>query len=70
MCDVCWSSQMNDRPNSWKVVIEGPTGPELAGSAFELLFAFSDKEGAQAHAECFRKTGIKYAVSDERGNIS
>jgi len=61
---------MNARPNSWKVVIEGPTGPELAGSAFALLYAFQSKEEAENHAECFRKTGIKYALSDERGNIS
>ena len=57
---------MDDRPNSWKVVIVGPTGAALAGSAFELLYPFQSKEGAEEHAECFRKTGIKYAVSDEQ----
>jgi hypothetical protein len=59
------------QPNKqWKVAILGPTGAAIDGSAFQLLFAFSDKEEAQAHADCFRKTGVKYALSDERGNIS
>ena len=61
---------MNDRPESWKVVIVGPTGAALAGSAFELLYAFPSKEEAEEHADCFRKTGIKYALCDERDNSS
>jgi hypothetical protein len=57
---------MNDRPRSWKVVILGPTGAALAGSAFGLLYSFPTREEAEEHAEYFRKTGIKYAVYDER----
>jgi hypothetical protein len=35
----------------WKVVIAGPTGAVLAGTAFELLYAFPSKEEAERHAE-------------------
>jgi hypothetical protein len=59
------------QPNKcWKVAILGPTGAGLAGSAFDLLYPFPSKEEAENHAECFRKTGIRYALSDERGNVS
>jgi hypothetical protein len=61
---------MNDGPNSWKVVIVGPTGVAIDGSEFGLLYSFPTREEAEEHAECFRKTGIRYALSDERGNIS
>jgi hypothetical protein len=61
---------MNDRPESWKVVIVGPTGAALDGFAFRLLYSFPSKEEAEEHAACFRKTGINYALSDERGNLS
>jgi len=57
---------MNNQLASWKVVIVGPTGSALDGSAFELLYPFPTRAEAEAHAECFRKTEIKYAVYDER----
>ena len=60
----------NDRPNSWKVVVVGPTGPTLNGSAFGVLYSFPTREEAQEHANCFRKTGIKYARRDENGNLT
>jgi hypothetical protein len=60
---------MNDQrqPASWKVPILGPTGAALAGSAFELLYAFPSKEEAEEHAECFRHTGVKLALHNGRG---
>jgi len=61
---------MNDRPESWKVVIVGPTGVAVNKPAFKLLYSFPSKEEAEEHATCFRKTGIKYALCDERGNLS
>jgi hypothetical protein len=57
---------MTNQPVAWKVVIVVPTGAAIDGSAFELLFGFPDKEEAQAHADCFQKTGVKYALADER----
>jgi len=59
-----------DQPTSWKIAILGPTGAVLAGSAFELLYAFPSKEEAEAHAECFRHTGVKLALCDEQGRGS
>jgi hypothetical protein len=55
---------------SWKVVIVGPTGAAIDGSAFRLLYSFPTEEAAEKHAKCFRKTGIRYALCDEWGNIS
>ena len=62
--------QMNVLPNSWKVVIVGPTGSVLTGSAFELLYSFPSKEEAEAHAACFNKAGVKLALCDEHENLS
>ncbi len=55
---------------TWKVAIVGPAGAVVNTPAFELLYPFPSKEEAENHAECLRKTGIKYALSDERGNVS
>jgi hypothetical protein len=46
----------------WKVVIVGPTGAALEGSAFELLNSFPSKEEAENHAACFSKAGVKLAL--------
>jgi len=61
---------MHDQPTSWKVAIVGPTGVAVEGFAFRLLYSFPTREEAEEHAECFRKTGIKYALCEERGNLS
>jgi len=61
---------MNDRPESWNVVIVSPTGAAIDESAFGLLYAFPTREGAEEHADCFRKTGLKYALRDENGNLT
>lgn len=60
---------MKDPPNSWKVVIVGPTGAALDGSAFGLLYSLPTREEAEEHAECFRHTGVKLALCDERENV-
>jgi hypothetical protein len=55
----------------WKVSIVGPAGTVYIDTdAFKLLYPFPTKQEAEAHAECFCKTGIKLALSDERGNLS
>jgi hypothetical protein len=61
-------AEMTDK--SWKVAILGPTGAAFAGSAFELLYAFSSKEEAEEHAEGFRHTGVKIALRDTERNPS
>jgi hypothetical protein len=61
---------MNNQSSTWKVAILGPTGPALAGSAFDLLYAFPSKEEAEEHAECFGKAGVKLALCEERRNES
>ena len=50
----------------WKVVIMGPTGTALTGAAFVLLYSFPAREEAEAHAECFRNTGMKVTLRDEQ----
>ncbi len=60
---------MNDKPTSRKVVIVGPTGPTLDGSAFGLLYSFPTREEAEEHAECFRHTSTKLALCDEAGIV-
>ena len=54
----------NDRPNSWKVVVVGPTGPTLDGSAFGVLYSFPTREEAEGHAACFSKTGTEYTLCE------
>jgi hypothetical protein len=50
----------------WKVAIVGPSGAVFKDTnAFNLLYSFPTKEEAEAHAECFLKTGIKLALYDE-----
>ena len=61
---------MNNPPSSYKVTILGATGAVLASSAFELLYAFPTREEAEEHAECFRHTGVKLALCNERGDSS
>jgi hypothetical protein len=61
---------MNDRSESWKVAIVGLIGAAIDGPAYGLLYSFPSRAEAEEHAACFRKTGVKYAFSDERGNLS
>jgi len=53
---------MDDRPNSWKVAILGPTGAAIGGSAFRLLYSFPTREEAEEHAACFNKAGVRLAL--------
>jgi hypothetical protein len=53
----------------WKVVIMGPTGIAYNTPAFRLLYSFSAREDAEAHADCFRSV-MKVALCDERGNLT
>jgi|HubBroStandDraft_6_1064221.scaffolds.fasta_scaffold58029_6 hypothetical protein len=56
---------------NWKVVILGPTGRVYKDTnAFKLLYSFPTREEAEEHATCFSKTGIKYALADEQGNLA
>jgi hypothetical protein len=48
----------------WKVVIVGPAGTVMDETASRLLYSFPSREEAEAHAECFRKTGIKLVLCD------
>ena len=59
---IVGASQMNFRPESWKVVIMGPTGPASDGSALGLLYSFTTSEEVEEHAAYFRKMGITYAL--------
>ena len=55
----------------WKVAIVGPTGAVYRDTnAFKLLYLFPTQEEAEEHATCFSKTGIKYALADEQGNLT
>lgn len=55
----------------WKVAIVGPTGTVYAyTNAFRLLYPFPRREEAEEHSTCFSKTGIKYALTDEQGNLT
>ena len=53
---------MDGESTTWKVAILGPTGAALAGSAFELLYAFPSKKEAEEHEECFRHTDVKLGL--------
>ena len=53
----------------WKVVIVGPTGVAVDGSAFRLLYSFPTREEAEEHAKCFSKAGVKFPMCDERGSV-
>ncbi len=53
---------MDDRPNSWKVVIVGPKGAAIDGSAFGLLYSFPTRAEAEEHAKCFSKAGVRLAL--------
>jgi hypothetical protein len=38
--------------------------------AIRLLYPFPTWEEAEEHATSFSKTGIKYALADEQGNLT
>jgi hypothetical protein len=46
----------------WKVVFVGPTGAATTNAAFGLLYPFPTPEEAEAHAACFRTTGMQVEV--------
>jgi hypothetical protein len=46
----------------WKIVFVEPAGAAIANAAFEMLFPFPTREAAEAHAACFRFTGMKVEV--------
>jgi hypothetical protein len=52
----------------WKVVSVGPTGAAIANGAFGMLYAFPTREEAEAHAMCFRITGMKVEVRNVTEN--
>jgi len=55
---------------SWKVAILGSAGEAVEGAAVQLLYSFPTQAEAEAHAECFRHTGVKLALCDEHENLS
>ena len=49
----------------WKVAIVGPDGAVETNAAFGLLYSFSTREAAEAHAACFRFAGTKIVEREE-----
>jgi hypothetical protein len=49
----------------WKVALVGPTDAVQTNTAFGLLYSFSTREEAEAHAECFLFAGTKIVQCDE-----
>ena len=55
----------------WKVAFVGPTGAVYRDTnAFKLLYPFPTREEAEEHATSFSKTGIKYGLANEHGNLT